>query len=161
MAKLDERYTMKNQTAQNPSETKGQTAPEPTEVQSKQVAALSNATAEANAFRSSLKAVIGTVLGNLAVDAIARELGENASVLGRPTDSDWFALAIALQGHPEYTGDRRQTVTRIAMAAHKAKFGHDPKFKPVGKQTAKAGANLKGSITYALNVPATFNVLAQ
>jgi len=108
---------------------------------------------EAFSFTESIKALIesGSKLGALAIDELATSVGESANKMGKPSETPYLALVVALSHQSGLTYGRRSELMRKANAA--TPLGH----KPVAVIKAKASAD-RGAASYRLNAPVALDI---
>lgn len=125
---------------------------------------------EANAFTAAtiehLQA--GSRIKGIALEELAIQFGRSANKLGRPTNSAWFALMIALSENSA-NHLKRDTLARKANEAHREMHGADrdgnlsdgKKLKPCATFKAKAtskGDESKASVKF--NAPVSIEIEA-
>ena len=104
---------------------------------------------EANSFLAKVEALAneGNGLRPEALREVARKLGASANKFGRPELARFIAFALAMSARNLSMNARIQ----IAQSANAACIWGKPVFR-----TASKASEVEGSISYKLNMPATF-----
>lgn len=128
-------------------------APKSATVAAKELAI--QAQSEADAYIALIRQAMaaGAELKGMALDAVARNLGQHANKFGKPTESAYLAFASAVAGSKLSV----ERITDLAKKANAAQREITPsadlaKLKPVATLKAK-GSSHTGSASYRFNLP--------